>query len=587
MQHHLQSLELVQLRHCDYREVDSKRNSNMETNKSEGLALQYNKLAMDHLHAARPAEALTLLLKADSLVRSLPVSQAQAKLRAITLNNLGCFYKRAAQPQKAMEYLEAALDLDETEETDGTNLAGTHLNICAIKSQLGDHQQAYRHAQAALTLLSSTALAHSPNLQTTLVVAHHNAGVELEYLQQTQRAVDEYREGLEVARDHLGPGHPLTVSLQKSYFQALEGMERFSLGAKSKRGKFLSATPVPPASERYQQPSRQPRRSASKDAYDYAPKASLRTSSHLSRSFDETQDKTWSDYRSSPEEEYRTRTKPGSQQRQWTLGTPLQPLQTIAPVSKSSRRDKSFSAPNKVKPPINWAPASKHSSRSTKVRRGGYKEEESQLTTVMKVLNEKLARLEEKVEGLPRKGRTLQVVKASSEEILAGNKGDVKGVILALRVYNARKEVGGIAARKKTANRISAEEKAQAAINAFEQLKRVALQEVQGLTSLPKPSFKPPPQPSRKRYFVHSKSPALAPIPEARVESKSDHRLSCLIRLQSWMRMLQARQHYLRLRLSVLTIQKWTKMVQTRRLFQAIIGAVRVVQRWWRAQKAN
>jgi len=559
----------------------------METNKSEGLALQYNKLAMDHLHAARPAEALTLLLKADTLVRSLPTSQAQAKLRAITLNNLGCFYKRAAQPQKALEYLEAALDLDETEEADGTNLAGTHLNICAIKSQLGDHQQAYKHAQAALALLSSAALAHSPNLQTTRVVAHHNAGVELEYLQQSQRAVDEYREGLEVARENLGPGHPLTVSLQKSYFQALEGMERFSLGAKSKRGKFQSVTPVPPASERYQQPTRPPRRSASKDAYDYAPKASLKTSSHLSRSFDETQDsKMWSDYRSSPEEEYRTRTKPGSQQRQWTLGTPLQPLQTIAPVSKSSRRDKSFSAPNKVKPPINWAPASKHSSRSTKMRRGGYRDEESQLTTVMKVLNEKLARLEEKVEGLPRKGRTLQVVKASSEEILAGNKGDIKGVILAFRVYRARREVGGMIAHKKAANRISAEEKAQAAINAFEQLKRVALQEVQGLASLPKPS-KPPSQPNRKRYFVHTKSQALASIPEARVESKSDHRLTCLIRLQSWVRMLQARQRFLHLRHSALTLQKWTKMMQTRRLFQAIIGAVRVIQRWWRVQQAK
>lgn len=553
----------------------------METSKSEGLALQYNKLAMEHLHAARPAEALTLLLKAEGLVRSLPASQGQGKLRAITLNNLGCFYKRAAQPQKALEYLEAALDLDENEEADKTNLAGTHLNICAIKSQLSDHQQAFKHAQAALSLLSSAALIHSPNLQTTLVVAHHNAGVELEYLQQSQRAVEEYREGLEVARESLGPAHPLTVSLQKSYFQALEGMERLSLESKGKRSKYMSVTPVPPASERYLHRSKPPRRSASKDAYDYLPKAvSPRAASHLSRSFDETQDsKTWSDYRNSPEDEYKLRTKPPTQQRKWTLGTPLQPLQTIAPASKSSRRDKSFSAPNKVKPPITWAPTSKHSSRSTKVRRGGYKED-TQLSTVMKVLNEKLARLEEKVEGLPRKNRTLQVVKTSSEEILAGNKGDVKGVILGLRIYKARREVVAIAARRKASNRISAEEKAQAAINAFEQMKRVALQEVQGLASLPKPSSKPP----HKRYFVRAKSPVLASIPEVRIESKSDHRLVCLIRLQAWIRMLQARKRYIRMSNSAIVIQRWTRMMQTRRLYQAIVGAVRVIQRWWRVR---
>jgi hypothetical protein len=111
-------------------------------------------------------------------------------------------------------------------------------------------------------------------------------------------------------------------------------------------------------------------------------------------------------------------------------------------------------------------------------------------------------------------------------------------------------------------------------------MKRVALQEVQGLASLPKPSSKPP----HKRYFVRAKSPVLASIPEVRVESKSDHRLACLIRLQSWIRMLQARKHYIRLSNSAIVIQKWTRMMQTRRLYQAIIGAVRVIQRWWRVR---
>lgn len=548
----------------------------METSKSEGLALQYNKLAMDHLHAARPAEALTLLLKAESLVKSLPESQAQGKLRAITLNNLGCFYKRAAQPQKALDYLEAALDLSGTETHDHTNLAGTHLNICAIKSQMGDHQEALMHAQAALHLLASASLTPSPNMLTTLVVAHHNAGVELEYLQQGQKAVEQYREGFETARENLGPAHPLTTSLQSSYFQALEGLERHSLGTKGKRsGKYISISPVPPPSEGFRR--KPPRRSASKDATDYFPKSTSPRSSHLSRSFDETQDsRSWGEYGSSPE--HRVRAKPASQPRQWTLGTPLQPLHTIAPPSKQSRRDKSFSAPNKVKPPLQWAPG--HSSRSTKFRRSP-QNDDSKLSTVVKTLSEKLTRLEEKVEEMPRKGRMLQVVKANSEQILSSYRGDFKDLVFACKIHRARKQLKSL--QSKYDPRASAELRAQAAINAFEQLKRVALQEVQGLTSLPKPAVKP----TRKHYFAHNKTRSLAPIPEARIESKSDHRIVCIIRIQAWFRMLIARKDFIRIRKSVVILQKWVRAMETRRLYQAIRCAVEVIQRWWRARRAT
>jgi hypothetical protein len=86
---------------------------------------------MDHLRDENFDSARVLLKNAEEILAS-EMSAVSTSLHAITLNNLGCYYKRLGNPQLALDYLTKALAFGGVTET--TNLAGTNLNICAIYS---------------------------------------------------------------------------------------------------------------------------------------------------------------------------------------------------------------------------------------------------------------------------------------------------------------------------------------------------------------------------------------------------------------------------------------------------------------------
>lgn len=60
----------------------------------------YNKLGMDNLNSGDFTLAISNLSTANQLC-----SKSNIKLKAMTLNNLGCLYKRLEQPEKALDYL--------------------------------------------------------------------------------------------------------------------------------------------------------------------------------------------------------------------------------------------------------------------------------------------------------------------------------------------------------------------------------------------------------------------------------------------------------------------------------------------------
>lgn len=72
--------------------------------------------------------------------------------RAVTYNNFACYFRKQGKLHSALKYLQKALRLEESIE-DGDNPADTHLNLCAVLSQLGRHADALEHAQDALILL--------------------------------------------------------------------------------------------------------------------------------------------------------------------------------------------------------------------------------------------------------------------------------------------------------------------------------------------------------------------------------------------------------------------------------------------------
>jgi hypothetical protein len=57
------------------------------------------------------------------------------KLHAVTLNNLGCFFKRRGRLQAALHYLTSAAVVEAASDA-AENPAGTMLNLCAVLSQV-------------------------------------------------------------------------------------------------------------------------------------------------------------------------------------------------------------------------------------------------------------------------------------------------------------------------------------------------------------------------------------------------------------------------------------------------------------------
>lgn len=187
-----------------------------------------NSTAMTALQAGDLVLSFELLKKAEivseprGLIRD---KMTRMKMRAITFNNLGCFYRRRGKLHSSIQYLDKALRIELTiKKVD--NPAGTHLNMCAVLSQLGHHAAALEHAQCALSLLEDAydplsvagvigreSIAKPPSL---LAIAAHNAGVEYEYLGKYDDATDQYRRAAHVATMYWGEEHPKTLGIRKS-----------------------------------------------------------------------------------------------------------------------------------------------------------------------------------------------------------------------------------------------------------------------------------------------------------------------------------------------------------------------------------
>jgi len=76
------------------------------------------------------------------------------QLHALTLNNLGCAYKKDRKPNVALNYMTQALKLEQEDKAQQSQLAGTKLNICAILSSLSRHSESISYCLSAINDLS-------------------------------------------------------------------------------------------------------------------------------------------------------------------------------------------------------------------------------------------------------------------------------------------------------------------------------------------------------------------------------------------------------------------------------------------------
>lgn len=177
-----------------------------------------NLLAMTYLQQEDFNMVLELLKKAEILTERDPAG------RAATYNNLACYYRRQGKLHSALQYLQKALKI-ESKLPNVQNPADTHINACAVLSQLGRHQTALEHAQSALILLQEELLSPpgvvgAPPPQAdriaVLAIAYHNIGVEQEFLKRYENSVLSYKKGVEVAERYLGAKHAITKTLNNS-----------------------------------------------------------------------------------------------------------------------------------------------------------------------------------------------------------------------------------------------------------------------------------------------------------------------------------------------------------------------------------
>lgn len=196
-----------------------------------------NLLAMTYLQQEDYSMVLELLKKAEILTeRDLPG-------RAATYNNLACYYRRRGKLHAALQYLQKSLKI-ESKLPNVQNPADTHINACAVLSQLGRHSSALEHAQNALILLQEELLsppggetAPSPpqaDRIAVLAIAYHNIGVEQEFLKRYEQSMVSYQKGVEVAERYLGSKHAICITLRNSLVAAKKAAAKEEIKANTK-----------------------------------------------------------------------------------------------------------------------------------------------------------------------------------------------------------------------------------------------------------------------------------------------------------------------------------------------------------------
>ncbi|CAD8168430.1 unnamed protein product [Paramecium pentaurelia] len=172
-----------------------------------------------------PASALLLLLGCDQMFKGLTPKQ-QGYLRVQILNGLGCYYRRVGQLEKALKELECALAVIKKYAL--KEVAVTHLNLSVVLSLVEEHEGALENAKKAVTESHKEYQYYIKNhvsmqafkfqrCVSSLAIAFYNVGVQEQYFQKYQFALQAYASAFKVAEDNLGIHHYLTIQLKNIY----------------------------------------------------------------------------------------------------------------------------------------------------------------------------------------------------------------------------------------------------------------------------------------------------------------------------------------------------------------------------------
>ncbi|EQC28071.1 hypothetical protein, variant [Saprolegnia diclina VS20] len=192
----------------------------------QDVVLLYNQHAMEQLASGAHELCLDLLLKADALTKPGKFASPES-LRILTYNNLGCYYRRLHKLKTALKYLSEAASLGASTPS-VRNLSVTHLNLCAIQSQLGRHDVALEHAQSAIfhaqeELVTSDMGGDVLDAQSreekivALAIAYHNLAVEMEFNARGDASLQWYKKALQMVFKYKENNGNLWKTFKTSY----------------------------------------------------------------------------------------------------------------------------------------------------------------------------------------------------------------------------------------------------------------------------------------------------------------------------------------------------------------------------------
>ncbi|KAF8282643.1 putative Tetratricopeptide repeat [Trypanosoma cruzi] len=178
------------------------------------------------------------------------------RLRAATLNNLGCMEKRRQRLEESLGYLRQAVELEVSLDTTSRGSPSTYLNLCTVLNELSQHHEAVNAAENAIAALEEQMSRQNkeqlPVSAMMLVVGLYNLGVSLEHRGRDDddfKARAAYNRALEVSRRHFVDPNCPTVELAMAAVRRMHAETAFHVDrveAKSQRRKKLPSDPTRP-----------------------------------------------------------------------------------------------------------------------------------------------------------------------------------------------------------------------------------------------------------------------------------------------------------------------------------------------------
>lgn len=193
-------------------------------------------LAPAHRAAPPPPPAEDFAMVLELLRKAEVLTERDEEGRAVTLNNLGVFFRRQNKLHTALKYMREAVALEERLPS-VAQPGDTHINYAVTLSQCGRHKAALKAAKRAVALLQTElfagvhpgqreSAAHRADRIATMAIAHHNVGVEHEFLGAMTPALAAYAAGVELASTYLGEAHGVTLMLRNAQLAARGEVEK-------------------------------------------------------------------------------------------------------------------------------------------------------------------------------------------------------------------------------------------------------------------------------------------------------------------------------------------------------------------------